>query len=101
MNGTDYIEAASRTCADDATNYLDRIERSAFDQTLNGFVAASKAAERLKKQIYYGRDLSRIPTICPASLNCPYSSEDLHANLGIAGEAHELMEANDRASVLD
>lgn len=96
-----YIEQASRTCANDATNYLDRIDRTDFDRVFNGFTAASKAAERLKKQIYYGRDLPRGATIIPASLNCPYTPDSLHSNLGIMGEAHEFVEADTRETVCD
>src|SRR5688572_16737438 len=97
----DYIELAARTSSDSADNHLDRIDRGEFDRVFNGFDAASKAAERLKKQIFYGRDLSRIRTIVPASLNCPYSSESLHANLGVMGEAHEFVNASTREEVLD
>lgn len=101
MNGTEYIELASLTSADDNTNHLDFIERTDFDRVFNGFVAASKAAERLKKQIYYGRELSRIPPFCPATLNNPFTAESLHANLGIMGESHEFVEADTRETVLD
>lgn len=101
MNGTEYADLAARTCADDNTNYLDRIDRTDFDRVFNGFIASSKAAEHLKKQIYYGRDLPRGRTIIPATLNCPYTPESLHSNLGIMGESHELVEANTRETVLD
>jgi hypothetical protein len=101
MNGTEYIELASRTCANDATNYLARIDRTDFDRVLNGFAAASKAAERLKKQIYYGRELPRGLTIIPATLNCPYTPDSLHANLGVMGESQEFVEAETRDTVLD
>ena len=101
MNGTEYIELAAKTCADDHTNYLDRIDRTEFDRVFVGFEAASKAAERLKKQIYYGRDLPRGPTIIPATLNCPFTPDSLHSNLGVMGEAHEFVNAETRETVID
>lgn len=101
MNGSEYIELANTTSPDDSVNFLARIDRIEFDRVFMGFQAASQAAERLKKQIYYGRDLSRLPTIIPADLNCPYTPTALHANLGIMGESHELVNATTRDEVLD
>lgn len=97
----DYIELAARTSGDSASNYLDRIDRTDFDRVFSGFVATSKAAEKLKKQIFYGRDVSRMDSINPAGRNCPYTPESLHANLGIMGESHELVLADTRDAVLD
>jgi len=97
----DYIEQASKTSIPGSyPTHLDRIDRTEFDRTVNGFAAASTAAERLKKQVFYGRDLPRGPTIIPATLNCPWDTEELHANLGIMGESNELVEANTRQEVL-
>lgn len=96
----DYIEQAAKTSGTGAP-YLDRIDRTEFIRTFQGFAAASRAAERLKKQIFYGRDLSRVPTIDPATRNCPFTDETLHANLGIMGEASELVDAKTREEVLD
>jgi hypothetical protein len=101
MNATEYAELAGRTSTPDATNYLERIDRTEFDRVVNGFEAASQAAERLKKQIFYGRDLPRSPTIIPATLNCRFTPTALHANLGIMGESHELVNAKTRDEVKD
>lgn len=101
MNGTEYIELAHRTSADDTNNYLDRIDRTDLDRVFNGFAAASKQAERLKKQIYYGRELPRGATIIPATLNIGHTPAALHGNLGVMGEAGEFVEAKNRDEVLD
>jgi hypothetical protein len=101
MNGTEYIELANRTSGDSSRNYLDRVDRTEFDRVFTGFNAASQAAERLKKMVFYGRDISRVPTIDPATRNCPYTPESLHANLGVMGEAHEFVNASTREEVLD
>lgn len=97
----DYIEQANRTSGNSDDNYLDRIDRTEFDRVFMGFDACSKAAERLKKQIFYGRELPRSPVFIPASLNCPFDAESLHANLGVMGESHEFVNANSREEVLD
>jgi hypothetical protein len=96
-----YIELAHRTSGDSANNYLGRVDRTDFDRVFNGFEACSRAAERLKKMVFYGRDLSPVPTIDPATRNCPYDAESLHANLGVMGEAHEFVNADTREKVLD
>lgn len=97
----DYIEQAAKTSIPGSYPiHLDRIDRTEFDRTFIGFRAASQAAEKLKKQVFYGRDLPRGPTIIPATLNCPFDTEDLHANLGIMGESWEFVEAETREEVL-
>jgi hypothetical protein len=97
----DYIELAHRTSSNDRTNHLAKIERTHFDRVMNGFHAASKAAEYMKKQVFYGRNVPSQPPFTPASLNCPYTEADLHANLGVMGEAHEFVESDTREKVLD
>jgi NTP pyrophosphatase (non-canonical NTP hydrolase) len=97
----DYIELAHRTSGDSNNNYLDYIDRIDFDRVFNGFDACSKAAERLKKMVFYGRELPSRPTITPASFNCPYDADTLHANLGVMGESHEFVNATTREEVLD
>lgn len=96
-----YIEQATRTSIPGSYPiHLDAIDRTEFDRVFNGFAASSAAAERLKKQIFYGRELSRLPTIIPATLGFDGDIESLHANLGIMGESGELAEADTREEVM-
>ena len=92
-----YIEEASRTCAGDSAIFNEFIDRRDYDRVMQGFAAASAAAEKMKKQIFYGRDISRIKSINPLVIE---DREDLHANMGIMGEASELVDANTREEVL-
>lgn len=93
-----YIELANQTSRPGTyPTHLDYIDRQDLARTFQGFLAASAYAERMKKMVFYGRNISRIKSIDPATTDCV---EDLHANLGIMGEAGELVEASTREEVL-
>lgn len=94
----DYIEQANRSSRPGTYPiYLEYIDQLDMDRIFNGFAAASASAETMKKAVFYGRDISRIRSIQPATTT---DVEDLHANLGIMGESGELVEANTRQEVL-
>lgn len=93
----DYIEQAHglSTHPDDA--HLSYIDQQTLDRVYHGFAACSADAERLKKQLFKGRDLPKFPSIDPIRSD---DIESLHADLGIMGESGELVEADNRTDVL-
>lgn len=92
-----YIEEASRTSSKDDKTFEQFIDQRDYDQVRIGFHAVSQSAEKMKKQIFYGRDISKIPSINPLKI---INLEDLHANMGIMGEAGELVDADTKEEVL-
>lgn len=94
----DYIEQANRTSRPGTyPTHLAYIDATDMKRTFDGFAAASAYAEKMKKAVFYGRDISNIPTIDPATTE---DVEILHANLGVMGESGEFVEAETREDVL-
>jgi len=91
-----YIQEVLNTLAGERT-FEDHIDQKEFDRAAQGYQAASAHMEKLKKAVFYGRDISPIKSIDPLRV---HDMQILHAKLGIAGEAGELVEASTPDEVL-
>lgn len=90
-SSSDYISAAVRTESDQ----FHPIDDTVFSTIITDFIAVGNALDAVKKALFYGKDLARVQSTTQ-TLTSQLSRRQqrlVHATLGIATEATELLEA--------
>jgi len=91
-----YQDEVLKTLADDSQFFGDYVDQDELNRTIFGFLVSSAKLEQTKKSLFYGKNLAKFPTINPVRTDNPAR---FHAQMGIAGEAGELLNAATRENV--
>jgi len=91
-----YQDEVLKTLANDGEYFGDYVDADEFNRTVFGFLVSSAKIEAYKKAIVYGKNIAKFPTINPVRTDNP---KIFHAQLGIAGEVGEVLDAKNKDEV--
>lgn len=89
MDNVTYQSEALKTLSD-APTYHHFVSQQALKWILSDSAEVSHQAELMKKQLFYGKDIGETPVDDPVTVR---DMDILHAQLGIIGEAGEVVQA--------
>lgn len=91
-----YQDEVLKTLSNDGEHFADYVDADEFNRTVFGFLVSSAKIEAYKKAIVYGKNIAKFPTINPVRAD---NMNIFHAQLGIAGEVGEVLDAKTKDEV--